>query len=391
MRFRADFPKAIHAECAEVQRALAAAIDRGRRALEVREAQALPTGLKPRTQLSYADEWQQYEQFVRRVWSRELIPGMHEQWNAFVLWKYLVFRSQKCKPTSVFSCVSALAHFGTLHGFVLPTTKFDNDSLLYRQIKNMKREISLRYRAKHGIAGATYDVQQSTPLGNDSVSLICSAFSIDGECAFLVLCRRDRHHVAASVMQHTCGMRFGHFLSRAYRRSAFTRDAHGSFRLITDWHRYSGRRSYCLEFERSPRWSCLRYNVYRADGTRYATVTAASILQWHFSQLQRAGESLVFAPELGEAPSRMKRKRWLQDTLLQALPLSDGDARRHVDAVSPHAFRAGLAGDLLRAGVPPQSIAIWCRWWSMRAMRMYADRQELCAHRTSTGCRLIHR
>ena len=121
-----------------------------------------------------------------------------------------------------------------------------------------------------------------------------------------------------------------------------------------------------------------------------ASLVTAQVMQWHFDQLEGAHESYVFAPLLGQAPSRTRRKAWLQDALLAALHLSETEARRLVALVSPHAFRAGLAGDILRAGVAPQSIAIWCRWWSMRAMRLYADRQELCVSRSSVGCRLFN-
>ena len=350
--------------------------------------QSLPSGLKKKSKESYAAEWQQYEQFVQRVWSVS-VPGKHEQWNAFLLWKYLCFRARRCKPTTIFSCLSALAHLGTKWGYVLPTTKFDGNPLMYRQIKNMKREISLRYRDEHGIS--TFDVKQSASLGRDTISLLLSAFQMWSKLTFLRLGRADRHHIVASMMQHTCGMRFGHFLSREYRVTAFVQDANQSFRLMTDWHRYSGQRTYCLEFDVLPRWACLRYPVYAQDGTHRAYLTAADVMRWHFGQLRQAGESVVFAPVLGAPASRSRRKQWLQEALRAALPEGDTAARQQIELVSPHSFRAGLAGDLLRAGVPPQSIAIWCRWWSMRAMRMYADRRELLAHRQSSAFRLISR
>ena len=327
-------------------------------------------------------------QFALRVWDGT-VPGKDEPWNAFLLWRYLCHRADTCKPTSVFSCISALAHLGIKCGFVLPSTKYDGNPLMYRQIKNMKREISLMYNAKVGADGATFDVKQSTPICNPTVSLLLSALRVYGEQFFLQLNRSNRHNVAASMMQHTCGMRFGHFLSRAYRTTSFVRDSSGSFRLMTDWHRYSGVRSYCLEFELSPRWACLRYPVYDERGNIWVTLTAAVVMQWHFGQLRRAGESLIFAPVEGATPSRLQRKQWLQRSLFAALPLDEGDARRVGQLVSPHAFRAGLTSDLLQAGVAPQTIAIWCRWRLMRAMRMYASRQELSAYRHSSAFRLI--
>ena len=338
------------------------------------ELHELPAGVKQKTYDTYVEEWRHYVRFAERLWSAEVVPGRDEEWNAFLLWKYMVHRSGKCKPTTVFSAVSALAFIGAMRGFVLPTQKWDCNPLFYRQLKNMKREISLRYRIEHPQDGATFDVKRSTPFGAQSVSLLLSYFQIVDEESFLRLPRYHRHHMVMSMMQHTCGMRFGHFLWRDYRVSSFSKDLHGTYRLVTDWHRYSGQRSYCLEFAQTPRWPCLRYAVFDAAGVHVASLVTAQVMRWHFDQLESVGESTVFAPELGRPLSRARRKSWLQASLLAALHPGEGVVRELVALVSPHAFRAGLAGDLLRAGVAPQTIAIWCRWWSMRAMRLYADR-----------------
>ena len=120
-----------------------------------------------------------------------------------------------------------------------------------------------------------------------------------------------------------------------------------------------------------------------------ATITAADILRWHFKILQEEGEQLVFQPVKGQSPTRQNRKTWLQETLLAALPLDETDAREMVKDVTPHAWRAGLAGDLMTAEVAWNMIAMWCRWHSMRAMRMYASRPALHTARTSKRFRLI--
>ena len=388
LRFHAKFDKAIHAECKALQRAVVAAADCTLAMAE--ERLDLPAGLQPKTLVSYLDEFGRYVRFAERMWSEFIVPGRDEVWNAFLLWKFMLFRAEKCKPTTVFSSLSALAHCGVQHGYVLPTTKWDGNALFYRQIKNMKREISRMYRASRQVNGATYDVLRSTPVGASSISLILSHFQVVDERSFLRLSRANRHHIAVSMMQHTCGMRFGHFMWRKYTVASFPCDLYGTYRLLTDWHRYSGQRSYCLEFAREPRWPCLRYAVYGADGTRLAYLVTAQVMSWHFNQLESVGESVVFAPKFGWTPSRAQRKAWLQSTLLAALHPHETEVRRLVQLVSPHAFRAGLAGDLLRAGVPPQTIAIWCRWWSMRAMRLYAERQELCCSRVAIGCRLAN-
>ena len=349
----------------------------------------LPHGLRPDTLASYAAEWSRYISFAQRLGFSSAVPGRDCPWVPFLLWRFLLFRSEKCKPSTVFAGLSALAHFGHHHRQLLPTRKEDGHAMLHRDIANMKREISIFYCAAKGINNLTYDVAHSAPLGNDAVALILSAFQVFGRTQFRTLSRVDRHHLVACVMQHTAGMRFGHFLYRQYMVSSFVLGADGSFRLTTDWHRYQGQRRYVLEFAARPRWRCLRYDVRRQDATVVASLTAANILSWHFEMLREANEKIVFQPVIGARPTRLQRRSWLQTTLLAALPLGETAVRADVKFVTPHAFRAGLAGDLLRADVAWNSIAIWCRWHSMRAMRMYATRPALFTKRRSQAFRII--
>ena len=76
-------------------------------------------------------------------------------------------------------------------------------------------------------------------------------------------------------------------------------------------------------------------------------------------------------------------------TLLVALPLDEEEARKWVADVTPHAFRAGLAGDLVSAEAAWRAITMWCRWHSMRAMRMYVSRPALFTVRRSLRFRVI--
>ena len=120
-----------------------------------------------------------------------------------------------------------------------------------------------------------------------------------------------------------------------------------------------------------------------------ANLTAAKVLTWHMKTLQRAGEEFIFRPYKGRRASRTERRRWLQRVLWAALPLDQKAARKMVTDVTPHAFRAGLAGDLHEEEVSWQGIAMWCRWHSMRAMRMYASRPPLRTARTSKAFRFM--
>jgi len=350
---------------------------------------AMPHGLRPDTVATYRAEWSRYVRFAQRLGYEPDVPGRDTPWVPFLLWRFLLFRSERCKPTTIFAGLSALAHFGHYHRHVLPTRKEDGNAMLHRDIANMKREVSIIYCSKKGIRGLTYDVQHSTPLAKAAMELILSAFGVFDEAHFRRLKREDRHHLAGSAMQHTKGLRFGHFLYRDYKVASFVLGADGTYRLSTDWHRYQGQRRYVLEFASQPRWNCLRYEVRHSDLTVKATVTAADILRWHFAVLQEEGEELVFRPVAGRRPTRQGRKAWLQRILLAALPLDEVDARAMVEDVTPHAWRAGLAGDLMQAEVAWNMIGMWCRWHSMRAMRMYASRPALGAARRSLRFRPI--
>ena len=64
-------------------------------------------------------------------------------------------------------------------------------------------------------------------------------------------------------------------------------------------------------------------------------------------------------------------------------------ARTLIADVTPHSFRAGLAGDLLHEGVSLQIIGSVCRWNSMIDVRLYAERPCMSMSRTTEQFRLI--
>ena len=237
----------------------------------------LPHGLRPGTLSTYSAEWQRYVALAQRLGFDPDVPGRDVPWNPYLLWRFMQWRAESCKPTTVFAAVSALAHFGHQCRFLLPTKKEDGHAMFHRDIAKMKKEISLYHSSKMGHAGATYAVDHSTPLGCASVALIFSAFAVYNERSFLRLSRCDRHHLWAVVAQHARGMRFGHFIYRTYTLRSFARNASGDYSLATDWHRYPGRRRYVLRFARSPRWDCLRYVVRRPDSPETTVLTAALV------------------------------------------------------------------------------------------------------------------
>ena len=374
----------VHAHCAKIMQ-LALPSNRG--ITSKSRVQGIPHGLKQRSLTSYTTEWERYSRFVARR-GLSAVPGKDVPWDLALLTEYMEWRAETCKPSTLAGVFSILAHFGAIFGFLLPNSRDDHDSLGYRRIRNIKRQLAIDGLEAAGDEGTA--PSRCTPLGNDDVSLLLSAFGAISRARFAKIPRRHRHHLACVVMQHVRGMRYGHFIYRAYTIDQFKfNPKDGSFVLLTDWSRYAGRSKFCLKFEAFPKLDCLRYTLRASDGTVVDTVAAATVLSWHFDILRQENESKIFAPANGEAASREDRAKWLRESLLAALPLDEHDARRLVDQVTPHSFRPGLAGDMRQAGLRLDEIAIECRWLGLRNARTYSARRPLSASRISTAFRLI--
>ena len=138
-----------------------------------------------------------------------------------------------------------------------------------------------------------------------------------------------------------------------------------------------------------PDGKAMWYAVCGGDGNVLVHLSAATVLGWHFAQLRGAGEHTVFEPAAGQDISREGRQEWLRGALLAALPRSEQRAREMVSGVTPHSFRPGLAGDLLRDGWQLDAIAVKCRWQGTRNARMYAERMALGDARRKSAFRRL--
>ena len=123
-RFDIGFKTAIHRDC-ERQVELLAARGRPSATSDARVALAtggeLPHGLKPKTLATYRAEWERYTAFAMRLGFKPQVPGRDVDWVPYLLWCFMLFRAERCKPSTIFSHLSALAHFGHRHRFLLPT------------------------------------------------------------------------------------------------------------------------------------------------------------------------------------------------------------------------------------------------------------------------------
>lgn len=337
----------------------------------------------------YSGEFARYTRWVHGFQS--VVPGRDAPWDAPLLWRYLQFRSDTCKASTLLQIMTMLAHFAPETGFVLPNEKHDGDPELRRATERIKKQLRLDAALEVQEDRIERDVVRATPLAKRAVELILSSLQVWSERNFLRLSRADRHHVLASAIQYTAGMRFGHFLARAYNLASFQHDDDGSWHLRTNFTRRPKGRMFRLDFLAKPRHACQVFRVRRPDGSVAASLTAATLLAWHFRQVIRAGETLLFRPVPNDPPTRANRQKWLRRVLLAALPLDQVEARRLVRFVTPHSFRSGLAGDLHRAGVDWKRIGAVCRWESISCIRLYSQRPSLSMSRTSQSFRVLPR
>ena len=229
--YDAGVGKFVHAHCVReeaVRLRLAKALPRYVR----RGPSDIPLGLKRRTRASYVTEWERYVSFTQRQ-GFQSVPGRDCPWHLPLLWRYMRFRAKTCKPHTVTSGLSALAHFGARHGRLLATSKFDTDSVMYRQLSMLKRQLAIECHASSG--EVVFGPNRCAPLGRRAVSLLLSAFHVVDNESFLRLSRANRHHLFLCVLQHSAAMRFGHFAARAYVREQFELDlTTGDYTLVTD-------------------------------------------------------------------------------------------------------------------------------------------------------------
>ena len=382
--FDNDLRLYVHADCAKICSLVTTSVLPAKQQSRIN---GLPHGLKPKSLQSYTVEWNRYVRFIHRR-GLGAIPGKDVPWDIPLIAEFMEFRAKTCKPSTLTSIWSILSHFGTMFGFLLPNSPDDDDSLSYRRICKIKKQMNINFAVENGGPDAPF---RCTPLGHQDVALLLSAYGVVDRESFAALSRRNRHHLFCAVVQHAKGMRFGHFIYRSYKVNQFVQDvSDGSFLLMTDWHRFAGRTRYALRFESFPVESYLWYELRDTDGNVKDIIAAATLMSWHFDIVTQCGETKAFDPVPGTAPTRSDRAMWLRDSFLAALPLQEHAARQLVTAISPHSFRPGIAGDMRRAGKRMDQISFELRWRGLKNARMYSARPPLFSARVSAKFKLIH-
>lgn len=127
-----------------------------------------------------------------------------------------------------------------------------------------------------------------------------------------------------------------------------------------------------MPFPMQPEFKAMQYHGYSRRGTMRCTFSAARILKWHI-KLRGSTKGNLFAP-LGasQKPSRIVFKTWLQESFRRLLIGKKSEMEALVRSITPHSFRAGMAGDLERERVPRLHIKKIGRWESDSTMEQYA-------------------
>ena len=80
----------------------------------------------------------------------------------------------------------------------------------------------------------------------------------------------------------------------------------------------------------------------------------------------------MFSPTGVKCPTQAEFQAWLRLSFKTLLQGPRAEVQALVNAITPHSFRAGLASDLEREGVPRRVIMKRGRWNSAKAMEQYA-------------------
>ena len=126
-----------------------------------------------------------------------------------------------------------------------------------------------------------------------------------------------------------------------------------------------------VPFPSKPSMAAMTYPVFDEHGNETGSFTAADVLSWRASAVGSSRGRHLFGSRGCGAPIRSVFQTFLRQSFKRLLPGLAGEISALVSAITPHSFRAGMASDLHRMGVPVKAIMKVGRWESERAMSQY--------------------
>lgn len=297
------------------------------------------------------------------------VPGRDGPWKIQEVKAYLEWRAGSNNVRSLAQIKCMLKHCGLCYDYLLPTAKGEGPAGLRLQLAMVTKSIGKGERKQLASIGKSAAPKRSLGLGKVAVSLLFSAYSATTRSGFAALDRDTRHHLVTSVSMHTGCMRYE--LIRQLRKSGSFRWSQPDqcWRAASDWHKMKRRTDgYTVAFAWEPQFQAMVYDAYASDGSVEGTFTAAHILQWHMDIEESQEASDLFDPS---DKSSAAFQKWLRASFRALLMEDAAEVEALVAAITPHSFRAGIAGDLERESVPRPRIKKLGRWSSDRAMEQY--------------------
>ena len=325
-------------------------------------------GLEKKTGIKYRKEWNMYINFVSRAGVKS-IPGRDVPWRIKEAKAYLEWRAKSNNVRSLAQIKSILKHCGLCYNHLLPTAKGEGPSRLKLQLAMVSKEVGRKMKKRLAAQGKSAAPKRSLALGRVAISLLFSAYNAGTQSSFKRLSKDVRHHLVTCACMHTGCMRYE--LIRQMRKKGEFRwsGPDKCWRLVADWHKMRRRvDTYAIDFPAYPRFEAMKYAIYASDGSVEHTFTAAQVLRWHMHEERSVKARDVFAPENTTAGCFQK---WLRSSFRALLAEDEGEVAALVEAMTPHSFRAGMAGDLERENVSRSRIKKVGRWMSDRAMEQY--------------------
>ena len=299
------------------------------------------------------------------------VPGKHTRWKLSVLQKYLVWRANRVNYRTIHGVKSKLKYGGLCYGFGLPTAKGEGSMELRLQLAMVTRDIQKKQVRANKAVGRSSDPKRSLALGRVAVGLLFSAYGADTESGFRSLRKSTRNWLRICVAMHTGCMRFKLMKKLCKKEVLRWSQADNTFRLASDWRKMKRGGAFTVPFPMQPQFEAMQYSSYTPQGAKRNRFTAASVFQWH---VRRSGSTSghLFAPMGRRKVTRRAFQAWLRESFRRLLVGPQDEVDALVNAITPHSFRAGMASDLEREGVPRLNIKKIGRWTSDKAMEQYA-------------------
>ena len=339
------------------------------------------TGLEAETVKKYKEEWDMYVKHCKNNgWTR--IPGRDRSWRITAVASYLRWRASRNNARSIAQIKSKLKHCGLCYDYLLPTARGEGPSKLRLQLAMISKAIAKTQKRQRRAAGLPTGPKRALALGRVAVSMLFSAYGATTRKGFAALGRKPRHYLSMSSSMHTGGMRFR--LMREIHRKCMIRwsQADKTYLIASDWRKMKQTTGeYTVKFPTTPKFSAMLYDAYDDEGNVVNTFTAATVLKWQTRIEGSRKGRYVFEPRKGKEPSAKLFKEWLRSSFRALLGGNEAEVAALTQAITPHSFRAGLAGDLERTNIPRATIKKLGRWASTREMEQYMRdglAQKLC-------------